>query len=186
MSSTPEKGTEGRTAAPLPGRARSGSAATANPSASGDRKASNAGGAGAGNRPQRPQRAQQSRPAGRTAPRRVRLTVSRVDAWSVFKIAFLLSVAAAIAGVVMVAVGWAVLNGMGVFDAVQTMLTTLESEGTSFDLMDYIGFGRVVAFSVVIGVIDIILLTAIATLSAFLYNICASLVGGVQMTLSDE
>lgn len=112
--------------------------------------------------------------------------MSRVDAWSVFKIAFLLSVAAAIAGVVMVAVGWSVLSGMGVFSSVQDMLTTLESEGSTFELMDYIGFGRVVSFSVVIGVIDIVLMTAIATLSAFLYNICASLVGGVQMTLSDE
>lgn len=102
------------------------------------------------------------------------------------KIAFLLSVSAAIAGVVMVAVMWTVLSGMGVFSSVQEMLTTLESETSTFDIMDYIGFGRVVSLSVVIGVIDIVLITAVATLGAFLYNVCASLVGGLQLTLSDE
>ena len=98
------------------------------------------------------------------------------------------TVAAAIAGVIMVAVMWTVLSGMGVFSALQDMLGQLESGGggSTFDLMDYIGFGRMVSLSVVIGVIDIVLLTAIATLAAFLYNICASLVGGIQLTLSDE
>lgn len=127
------------------------------------------------------------RPTGRAAPRRVRLTLSRVDPWSVMKIAFLLAVAAAIAGVVMVAVMWTVLSGMGVFSDIEEMLRTLDNqEGSNFNLMDYIGFGRVISLSVVIGVIDIVLLTAIATLAAFLYNICASLVGGIQLTLSDE
>ena len=52
--------------------------------------------------------------------------------------------------------------------------------------MDYIGFGRVVSLSIVIGVIDVILMTAIATVMAFLYNICSALVGGVQLTLTDD
>lgn len=102
------------------------------------------------------------------------------------KIAFLLSVAIAIACVVMTAVLWMVLQGMGVFSSVNDLLRNLDREGSTFNLMDYIGFGRVVSLSVVIGVIDIILMTAIATLVAFLYNICTSLVGGLQLTLSDE
>ncbi|TWE10358.1 DUF3566 domain-containing protein [Rudaeicoccus suwonensis] len=126
------------------------------------------------------------RPGGRSTPRRVRLTLSRVDPWSVMKIAFLLSVAVGIAMVVMIAVLWTVLSGMGVFSNLNDLLRTLDREGSTFNILDYIGFGRVVSLSVVIGVIDVILMTALATLGAFLYNICASLVGGVQMTLSDE
>ena len=57
---------------------------------------------------------------------------------------------------------------------------------SKFDLMDIAGFGRVVSLSVVLGVVNVLLLTAMATLGAFLYNICASLVGGVQMTLTDD
>lgn len=127
------------------------------------------------------------RPAPRrTTPRRVRLTLSRVDTWSVLKIAFLLSVAVAIASVVLVATLWTVLAGMGTFGAINDMLRTLDRQGSQFDVLDYIGFGRAISFSIVLGVLNIILMTAIATLTAFLYNICASLVGGVQLTLSDE
>lgn len=126
------------------------------------------------------------RPGGRSTPRRVRLTLSRVDPWSVMKIAFLLSVAIGIAMVVMIAMLWIVLQGMGVWDNVNDLLRTLETSGKTFDIMDYIGFGRVVSLSVVIAVVDVLLMTALATLGAFLYNICSSLVGGVQMTLSDE
>ena len=55
-------------------------------------------------------------PAG---PRRVRLAISRVDPWSVMKLAFLLAVAIAIMTVVATAVFWSVLNSFGVFTTVQ-------------------------------------------------------------------
>ncbi|WP_246136348.1 DUF3566 domain-containing protein [Leekyejoonella antrihumi] len=116
----------------------------------------------------------------------MRLTLSRVDPWSVMLNAFLLSVAIALAMVVVVAVLWIVLAGMGVFDNLNGVLRTLDRKGSSFNLMDYIGFGRVISLSVVIGFIDIILMTALATLGAFLYNICSSLVGGIRLTLSDD
>lgn len=122
-----------------------------------------------------------------TGPRRVKLTVSRADPWSVMKMSFLLSVAVGIAGVVLMAVLWLILSGMGVFsDINRTVESVLGSSGTKFDLMDYIGFGRVVSLSIVIGVIDVILMTAIATLGAFLYNVCSALVGGLQLTLTDD
>jgi len=133
-----------------------------------------------------PQRAGAGRRPGRSTPRRVRLTLSRVDPWSVMKIAFLLAVAIGIAMVVMIAMLWIVLKGMGVWDNINDLLRTLETSGKTFDIMDYVGFGRVVSLSVVIAVVDVLLMTAFATLGAFLYNICASLVGGVQMTLSDD
>lgn len=130
-----------------------------------------------------------TRPQRRTGPRRVRLTLQRVDPWSVMKISFLVSVALGVATVIMVAVLWTVLNGMNVFSTVNDLIveiTTGETSASTFNLMDYIGFGRVVSLSVVIGVINVILLTALATLTAFLYNVCTALVGGAQLTLSDE
>lgn len=130
-----------------------------------------------------------SRPVRRTGPRRVRLTLQRVDPWSVMKISFLVSVALGVAGVIMVTVLWTVLNGMNVFSTVNDLIveiTTGENSANNFDLMDYVGFGRVVSLSVVIGVINVILLTALSTLTAFLYNVCTALVGGAQLTLSDE
>lgn len=122
------------------------------------------------------------------APRRVKLSVSRVDPWSVMKLSFLLSVAVGIAAVVMISVLWMILSSMGVFaDMNRTIEGVLNtSNGATFDLMDYIGLGRVVSLSIVIAVIDVILMTAISTLGAFLYNVCSSLVGGLQITLTDD
>ncbi|MDF2091286.1 DUF3566 domain-containing protein [Knoellia sp. 3-2P3] len=133
----------------------------------------------------------QPRPGGAPAPsarsRRVKLTVSRIDPWSAMKMSFLISVALGIAGVVMVAVLWMILSGMGVFSEVNRLVgTVLQDSENPFNLMDFLGFGRVLSLSIVIGVIDVILLTALSTLGAFLYNICSSLVGGLQLTLTDD
>lgn len=122
------------------------------------------------------------------APRRVTLSLSRVDPWSALKLSFLLSVAIGIAWVVMTAGLWMLLSNMGVFaDLNRTVEGVLNSSnGANIDLMNYIGLGRVVSLTIVIAVINVVLLTAISTLGAFLYNICSSLVGGVQVTLTDD
>lgn len=126
-------------------------------------------------------------PAARATGRRVRLTVSRVDPWSAMKMSFLLSVALGIAGVVMVSVLWMILAGMGVFDQVNGLVGQIIQDGeNTFDIMDFLGFGRVVSLAIVVGVIDVILMTALATLAAFLYNVSSSLVGGLQLTLTDD
>lgn len=126
-------------------------------------------------------------PAARATGRRVRLTVSRVDPWSAMKMSFLLSVALGIAGVVMISVLWMILAGMGVFDQVNGLVgQIIQDGGNTFDIMDFLGFGRVVSLAIVVGVIDVILMTALATLAAFLYNVSSSLVGGLQLTLTDD
>ncbi len=120
-------------------------------------------------------------------PRRVRLAVARVDPWSVMKMSFLLSVAIGIAGVILTAVLWMILSTMNVFSDIEGVLQSLQTTTSDpFSIKDYVGFGRVVSLSIVIGVIDVILMTAIATVMAFLYNICSALVGGVQLTLTDD
>ncbi len=131
---------------------------------------------------------QPQRPGQRRATtRRVKLAVARVDPWSVMKLAFLLAVAAGIAGVVLTGVLWLILSGMGVFSDVDGLVRQIQpSTTTPFSLMSYIGFGRVISLAIVLGVIDIILMTALATLAAFLYNICSALVGGLQLTLTDD
>ena len=76
-----------------------------------------------------------------TGPRRVKLTVSRADPWSVMKMSFLISVAIGIAGVAMVAVLWLVLNGMGVFSDIERTVSSVLSSGATeggsqFNLFD--------------------------------------------------
>lgn len=123
------------------------------------------------------------------AGRRVKLTLSRVDMFSVLKISFLLSVALGIAGVVAVTVLWGMLSSMGVFSTITESVNQLQAGASAtgrIDVADWFSYSRVLALSVVIGIMDVILLTAISTLTAFIYNLCAALVGGVQLTLTDD
>ena len=133
----------------------------------------------------RPAEPQAARPSA--GGRRVRLTLSRVDPWSALKMSFLLSVALGIAMVVAVAALWLLLKGMGVFDQVNNLVGSIIQDGDKkFDIMDFVGFGRVVSLSIVFAAIDVVIFTAIATLGAFIYNVSASLVGGLGLTLTDD
>ena len=42
------------------------------------------------------------------------------------------------------------------------------------------------SIATLVAVVDIFLITALATIGAFLYNITAALVGGVHVTMTDE
>lgn len=120
------------------------------------------------------------------APRKVRLTLARIDPWSVLKISFLFSVAMGVALVTGVLVLWMVVDGMGVFDNINSAVRSVAGSSTSFNVFDYVNLGSVMAFAVFVAVLDVLLVMAISTLSAFVYNIGAALVGGLTLTLSDE
>ncbi len=133
-------------------------------------------------------RAATATPAARRPPRRARLRLTRVDPWSVMKMSFLLSIAFGIVTVVSVFMVWSVLGAAGVWDSINSAVgSVLSSDGEStFDVEDYINTGRVMGFTVLVAAIDVLLLTAIATLSAFLYNMAAALLGGMDVTLAED
>jgi Transmembrane domain of unknown function (DUF3566) len=119
---------------------------------------------------------------GRT--RRARLRLVRVDPWSVMKTAFLLSIAFGIMCVVAVFIIWSVLTAANVFGSINESMTSLLDN--SFAIEDYIGMDRVLSFTMLVAVLNVVLLTAIATLGAFLYNLAASLLGGLEVTLAED
>jgi hypothetical protein len=120
------------------------------------------------------------------APRRVRLVVSRVNPWSVMKMAFLLSIALGIITVVAAAVVWSVLNGMHLFSSINDLVEKIVGNETQVNILQYVAFSRTMSMATLVSVVNIILMTALATLGAFLYNIASSLVGGVHVTLTDD
>jgi hypothetical protein len=127
-----------------------------------------------------------ARPLPRT--RRARLRVAKADPWSVMKVSFLFSIALGICTIVAVSVLWLVLDGLGVFSTVGGTISEATGSGqqSGFDLQSFLSLSNVVLFTTVIAVIDVVLATALATLGAFIYNLSAGFVGGVELTLAED
>ncbi|MFJ1753697.1 DUF3566 domain-containing protein [Kitasatospora sp. NPDC088134] len=126
--------------------------------------------------------------AGTGRTRKARLRVVKADPWSVMKVSFLLSLAIGVIVIVAAAVLWMTLDGLGVFDSLTSTfkdITGTDSSG-AFNLMDYIGFGKVMLFTTLIAVVDVVLMTALCTLAAFIYNSAAGFTGGIELTLAEE
>ncbi|NLI04513.1 MAG: DUF3566 domain-containing protein [Actinomycetaceae bacterium] len=113
------------------------------------------------------------------------MTVSRVDPWSALKLSFLISVAVGIMIVIAAMILWFVLDKMHVWAQINDLLVTLNSESL-LKLGQFMEFGRVLSFAVVVGVVEIVLMTAFGTLMAIIYNVIATLVGGMHIMVTDE
>lgn len=126
--------------------------------------------------------------APRKAPRKARLRVVRLDPWSVMKMAFALSIALAIVTVVAVFIVWSVLDTAGVWDSINTSVdTVVNAEGSEgFDIRQWVGRGPVMGVTLLVSVANVVLLTALATLAAFVYNLAAALLGGFEVTLAED
>ncbi len=124
--------------------------------------------------------------AKKGGPRKVRVLVSRVDPWSALKIGFLLSIAAGIMLVVAVFILWSVLNSMGVWMLINDWILRLFPEDSELDLLQFFDRNKIMAATTLIAVVNVVLLTAMSTISAFLYNVISSVVGGFYVTLTDD
>jgi hypothetical protein len=120
--------------------------------------------------------------------RRARLRLVQVEPWSIMKTAFLLSVALGVVTVVAVGIVWGVLGAAGLWDSVNTIVQDSigDSTGTPFEIQKYLGTTRVLGFTMIVAVAVVVLITAIATLGAFLYNLAAGLLGGIELTFAED
>lgn len=141
-------------------------------------------------RDQPPASSPATRSTGRPAKaRRARLVLARVDPWSVMKLAFLLSVALAVIAVVAVFVVWSVLDSMGVFASVGRSVesvTRSNDNAQGVDIFDFVGLNKVISTTLLLSAVNVVLMTALATLGAFMYNMAASLVGGLHVTFTED
>ncbi len=130
-----------------------------------------------------------AKPAARPRTRKARLRLARVDPWSVMKTSFLFSIAGGIMLIVAVYVVWAVIGASGLFDAlnktVQDVIAT-PGDTTPFRAEDYINTNKVMGVAALLACVDVVIFTALATLGSFLYNLAATMLGGLEVTLADD
>ena len=131
-----------------------------------------------------------ARPVGsQVRVRKARLRVARVDPWSVMKVSFVLSIALGIVTLVGTAVVWEVLSSLGVFSSLNKTVGDLTSGSTgtsTFNLASVLSFTRVEGYMLIVALVDVVLVTALATLGAYLYNLSSGFVGGLEVTLAED
>ncbi|WP_350279944.1 DUF3566 domain-containing protein [Kribbella sp. HUAS MG21] len=126
--------------------------------------------------------------SGRPQTRKARLRMARIDPWSVMKTAFLLAIAFGIVTWVAVFIVWSAIGAAGVFENINSTVREVlgTPTGEPFRVENYINTGKVMGFTTLLACADVLIITALATLGAFLYNIAATLLGGLEVTLASE
>ncbi|MFC7646514.1 DUF3566 domain-containing protein [Streptosporangium lutulentum] len=113
----------------------------------------------------------------------------RVEPWSAMKFSFVVSLVCFVVLFIAVAVLYMVLSGLGVFEnIIQTVnqLTTADGKSTSdVDIASWFEPVRILGYTALIGAVNVVLITAMSTLGAVIYNIASDLVGGVEVTFSE-
>jgi hypothetical protein len=123
---------------------------------------------------------------GRTRPpRQASLQLKRLDPWSVLKLALVLAVVLFLIWLVAVGVLYGVLDGIGVWDRLNGTYADLVS-GEAPSGSPLISAGRVFGIAAVVGAINSLLFAVAVTVGAFVYNVSADLVGGIEVTLSER
>ncbi|MFG2038760.1 DUF3566 domain-containing protein [Dactylosporangium sp. NPDC048998] len=120
-------------------------------------------------------------------PRRARLHLKRIDPWSVMKFAFAVSFVLFVVLIVATSVLYLALDAMDVFKSINKLLADLVSStgGSSANSFRITAKG-VIGGAALLGIVNVVLFTALATLGSFIYNVCADLVGGIELTLAEK
>jgi hypothetical protein len=115
---------------------------------------------------------------------RASMQIRRVDPWSVLKVSLVLSVCLFFVWMIAVAFLYLVLGAMGVWSKLNSNVgDLLTAQGGGSEI---VSSGAIFGGAALIGLVNIVLLTAMATIGAFIYNLTTDVVGGVEVTLADR
>jgi hypothetical protein len=115
-------------------------------------------------------------------PRRARLQIRHIDPLTVLRFSAVLAIALFFVWMIVIGVLFGVLDAAGVIGKVNSTVTTINGPGSKAPVSPGIVFGG----AAIVGAINIVLFVALTTIGSVIYNLCADLVGGVQITLSER
>lgn len=120
--------------------------------------------------------------ARRQARRVVRrqAVVRRLDPWSVLKLSLVFYLFLLVVFLLGLVVLWAVIDRLGIIDQAFELMEAVDLPVVELDLL---GLAQTVAL---IGLLQVVFLTALNVFLAFLYNLVSELIGGLKVTLAEE
>lgn len=123
----------------------------------------------------------------RRGRRQAHLTLARVEPWSVMKFSFVASIVAFIILFVAITVLYMVLSALGVFDSLQHTVSTITSSQNTAgtDISSWFSASRILGYTGLLGALNIVLITALSTIGAVIYNLIAQVFGGIEVTLRE-
>ena len=126
-------------------------------------------------------------PGGQAQARRADLVLARLEPWSVMKFSFLMSLVAWVVLFVAVAFLYFVLSSLGVFSSLQhTLGSVTSSSGSSgVNLAHWFSASRILGYTMLLGAVNIVLITALSTVGAMIYNLVTRMGGGIEVTLRE-
>jgi hypothetical protein len=119
--------------------------------------------------------------------RRAHLAVIRLEPWSVMKFSFMISLVGWVVLFVMVAALWWVLSKIGVFHSIEGSVSNLTSgkDSAGVQASNWFSASRVLGYTMLVGAINVILITALATVGSVVYNLVTHVAGGIEVTLKE-
>jgi hypothetical protein len=127
-------------------------------------------------------------PRGTAQTRRAQLVLARIEPWSVMKFSFMVSLVGWVILFVAVAALYYVLSKLGVFHAIQSTITSVTSSkgSTGTDANgSWFSASRILGYTMLVGAVNVVLITALATVGAVVYNLVTHLAGGIEVTLKE-
>ena len=115
---------------------------------------------------------------------RATMQIRYIDPWSALKVSAVLNVALFFVWMIAVAFLYLVLGAMGVWSKLNSNVGDLLTSGSGGG-SDLVSAGSIFGGAALIGLVNIVLLTAMATVGAYIYNLSTDIVGGVEVTLAD-
>ena len=125
--------------------------------------------------------------SSRRSARQAHLTVARVEPWSVTKFSFVVSLVAFAILFVAVSVIYETLSALGVFTSLQHVVQSVTSsqDSSGVNAAKWFTASRVLGYTAILGAFNIVLITAMCTIGAVVYNLTSRLIGGVEVTLRE-
>lgn len=122
----------------------------------------------------------------RRPPRLASLQLKRIDPWTVLKISLIVAIVMFFVWMIAVGILYLSLGSMDVWTKINQTYNTLATSDSTTAGSDLITPARIFGITAVIGAINIVLFTALATVAAFVYNAAAGMAGGVELTLGER